>query len=517
HRVGRVYLKDAQYAYNHWGGRAKAEELEHRYPEVFEDMAKAEHPLFVHGLHTTTTEHAVSQTLDLASILKASQAISGEIVFDQLLSQLMTVLMENAGAQRGALILAQDDDLKIEAWAEVDKKPVTVLKNEYLEDAGDKLSLAIVHYVVRSRETVVTGRAEQSDYANDPYIVARQPKSILCFPVVSRGKFVGALYLENNLVSDAFTPERVEMLSLLSAQIAISLENSRLFTRLEESRDEITGWNQQLERKVKERTTDLIQAFEQLKELDHLKTDFLSMVSHELRTPITSIIGFASLIRRRLQELGGVMVETENGRQVTASQQIQQYVDIIQTESERLTNLINDLLDISQLESGKMEWRIEKVDFGELIEKAGTAVGSLLEQKNLAFISEIEPDLPVVLGDSERLMQVLINLLSNAVKFTDQGAITCRAFQCENGITVQVADTGVGIESHNYEEIFERFKQISGEKRGRPKGTGLGLPICKQIVEYHGGRIWVESEPGKGTVFSFFLPERQDNPRVFRT
>jgi CheY-like chemotaxis protein/anti-sigma regulatory factor (Ser/Thr protein kinase) len=168
--------------------------------------------------------------------------------------------------------------------------------------------------------------------------------------------------------------------------------------------------------------------------------------------------------------------------------------------------LINDVLDLTKIEAGKVEWKMEPLLMSEIVEQATAATLSLFEQKGLKLIKRIEDNLPVINGDKNRLMQVVINLISNAVKFTDEGSVTCAVKKAGSGVTLSVLDTGRGIALSDHEKVFEKFKQVGDTLTDKPSGTGLGLPICKQIVAHHGGRIWVESETGKGSNFSFTLP-----------
>lgn len=242
------------------------------------------------------------------------------------------------------------------------------------------------------------------------------------------------------------------------------------------------------------------------KEVDRMKTDFITTVSHELRTPLTSVLGFAKIIAKRFGEAIEPHLPGEDKRTSRAARQIQENLAIIVSEGERLTELINDVLDISKMEAGKIEWRMRQTDIGSLIRQAVASMRSLAEAKGLACVIQAPKDLPHALVDRDRIIQVLINLLSNALKFTPAGSITVSAEASQGRIFVSVADTGAGIPDKDQTHIFERFKQAGDTLTEKPKGTGLGLPICRYIVESHGGRIWVESEPGRGSVFHFTLP-----------
>jgi len=242
------------------------------------------------------------------------------------------------------------------------------------------------------------------------------------------------------------------------------------------------------------------------KEVDRMKTDFLSTVSHELRTPLTSVLGFARIIKKRMNEVILPLVKTEDRKIQKTIQQVGDNLEIILSEGERLTALINDVLDLAKMEAGKIEWKMEPMPVSEVLEQAAAAVSSLSEQKGLALRLDIAADLPLVIGDRNRLMQVVINLVSNAVKFTDSGSITCGAARRGDEIVISVHDTGMGIAIEDLPRVFEKFKQVGDTLTNKPKGTGLGLPICREIVARHGGRIWAESEPGRGSTFLFTVP-----------
>ncbi|GJQ50619.1 putative histidine kinase [Candidatus Kuenenia stuttgartiensis] len=279
---------------------------------------------------------------------------------------------------------------------------------------------------------------------------------------------------------------------------------------LKASYEKLEEYSHTLQQKVEDRTRELKDANQKLQDLDKAKSGFLSTVSHELRTPLTAIIGFTNIIKKRLDTFIFPQIETNAIKSQKAIQQIKENINIILSEGERLTNLINDVLDLAKIEAGKIEWKRHQTSVTEVIMNATAATTALIEQKGLALNVDIEKNIPDFYGDKNRFIQVVINLISNAIKFTDKGAISCYAKQTDNKIQVTVMDTGVGIAPENLEKIFDKFKQVGDTLTNKPGGTGLGLPICKQIVEYHGGSIHAESEPNKGTAFSFTIPLRAD-------
>ena len=261
---------------------------------------------------------------------------------------------------------------------------------------------------------------------------------------------------------------------------------------------------------LKEAELAMRQAKETAEAASQMKGTFLANVSHELRTPLTSVLGFAKIIKKRLDEVVFPVVPQGDKKVDRAVQQVNSNVDIIIAEGERLTSLINNVLDLAKIEAGKIDWNMVPVSIKELIERAAAATSSLFEVKPFKLTLEIEDGIPQIIGDHDRLLQVVINLISNASKFTDQGGITVRARRDDANVLVSVTDTGMGIAESDYGKVFEQFVQVGDTLTNKPKGTGLGLPISKQIVEHHGGRIWVESVLGKGSTFSFTLPISQE-------
>jgi CheY-like chemotaxis protein len=219
------------------------------------------------------------------------------------------------------------------------------------------------------------------------------------------------------------------------------------------------------------------------------------------------VLGFAKIIRKRLEEKIFPLTNTSDPKTEKTIHQVSENLDVVVSEGERLTTLINDVLDLAKIEAGKMEWNFENVSIAEVTERAIAATTSLFDQKSLVLEKNIETNLPDVTADRDKLIQVMVNLISNAVKFTPSGSVTCNVYEKNKEIIVGITDTGIGIAPEDHKAVFEQFKQVGGDTlTDKPKGTGLGLPICKEIVEHHGGRIWLESEQDKGSTFFFALP-----------
>jgi signal transduction histidine kinase len=266
--------------------------------------------------------------------------------------------------------------------------------------------------------------------------------------------------------------------------------------------------NAELESRVNERTQQLQEAYEDLKKLDTMKDAFLSSVSHELRTPLTSIRSFSEIL------LSYDEVAPEDRRE---------FLEIINSESERLTRLINDLLDLSRIESGKMVWHDDLMSLAEVIRETARTQHCALGEKSLRLTLDLPEDLPFVFADRDRIHQVVANLLGNAIKFSFEGGEIRmgaevfegkRSREASEWIKVSVSDEGVGIEEKDREFIFDKFRQgLTDHLTEKPKGTGLGLPICKEIVAYYDGNLWVESREGGGSTFFFTLPAVPESMR----
>ncbi|TNE87134.1 MAG: hypothetical protein EP330_19390 [Deltaproteobacteria bacterium] len=243
------------------------------------------------------------------------------------------------------------------------------------------------------------------------------------------------------------------------------------------------------------------------REIDRMKTDFIATVSHELRTPLTSVLGFAKVTRTRLDDRIAPHMPADDKKAMRAMNQVTGNIDIIIQEGKRLTALINDVLDISKMEAGRMEWRREPIEIQALIKRATDAAAAQFPKNGPVELRiDVADELPQIIGDHDRLLQVLLNLLSNAAKFTDTGHVTVRAQPSDSGVLLEVIDTGDGIEPSMRQAVFEKFKQVGDTLTDKPQGTGLGLPICRQIVHAHGGSIEVDGALGIGSIFRVRLP-----------
>jgi len=350
------------------------------------------------------------------------------------------------------------------------------------------------------------------DVDTDPHPANREFAAVLSVrdfvgtPLVTRGRSVGILAVDERRSGRGVDAADGPVLYTLGNLIAGALESARLYAELE-------AQNRALEARVAERTRELVGALAEAQDAraaaelaNETKSTFLSNVSHELRTPLTSVVGFARLTRKRLEDVVFPVVASDDPRVERAVRQTSDNLAIVVAEGERLTGLINDLLDLAKIEAGRFEFRMAPLDLRSVVDQACAATAALYEVAGLPLEVRQPAVAPTILGDRDRLVQVVINLLSNAVKFTPAGQVTIATSVAPGQVVVTVRDTGKGIPAEDRERVFEPFRQASDTMPDGPRGTGLGLPIARQIVEAHGGRMWLESEPGVGSAFSFSLP-----------
>jgi signal transduction histidine kinase len=282
----------------------------------------------------------------------------------------------------------------------------------------------------------------------------------------------------------------------LLCMFAVWQSNARVLDTMEQLRQS----ERELERKVEERTADLVASQRQLAvardealAANQHKSAFLANMSHELRTPLNAVIGFSEMLA---EKVFGELNEKQD-----------EYVADIHNSGKHLLSLINDILDLSKIEAGRLELAVSSFPFAEVIEGALVMTRERAFARGVEQVREIAPDLGEIEADERKVKQVLVNLLSNAVKFTDPGGtVTLRARRLEDGFELAVADTGVGIAPEEQPLVFDEFRQAGSDHERRAEGTGLGLALVKRLVELHGGSIRLESEPGRGSCFTFTLP-----------
>jgi signal transduction histidine kinase len=454
-----------------------------------------------------------SRLAELTTLNALGIAISSTLDLDALIDVSLEAIVRHLRFDRAVILLVDAERNVLTHGRTVGAAPELARIVEELETPVD-IEESLLGQLARS-----DGPMLFEDVDHDPFEPNRQfaqalgVTSFLGTPLVTKARTVGVLAVDNRLSGRDVSPSDGPLLYTLGSLIAGAIENARLYAEVEAQKAE-------LERRVAQRTAALADAIVEAQAAraaaeaaSDTKGQFLSNVSHELRTPLTSVIGFTKLVRKRLDEIVFPLLPAEavaaDPKVERAVRQIGDNLGIMVAEGERLTTLINDVLDLAKIEAGRIEWSDGPVDIGELAGRATAATSALFDQTGLALIVEVDDDLPRTRGDRDRLIQVLINLLSNAVKFTPAGSVTVRARREGDAIEVSVADTGIGIAPADHDRVWEQFGQAGTDTlTDKPRGTGLGLPISRQIVEHHGGRMWLESAPGAGSIFSFTLPVR---------
>jgi len=308
-------------------------------------------------------------------------------------------------------------------------------------------------------------------------------------PILTQNGIVGAVFVGNRSNAIPITEGDEELISILANQIGQSLDNARLF-------EEVFRARQVLETKVKNRTQELASALTEVENISKTKSDFISAVSHELRTPLTSIKGYASILMAG--KLGDI------------PDKVKERLGKINTHSDNLVKLINDLLDISRIESGKVEMNFGLCNLRNIVENIQDLLAPQLKEKEIQLDVKLSPATPETMMDRSQVERVFINLLSNAIKFTPPGGtISITSASDKEVITTEISDTGIGISQEDISRLFDEFYRVENKINQNVKGTGLGLALVKKIVEAHEGSIWITSEINEGTTFHFTLPIKQ--------
>ncbi|MBD2454159.1 AAA family ATPase [Nostoc sp. FACHB-87] len=531
-RIAQEYMIQAYYCYARWGAKAKVADLEKRYPQLLAPILQqtraafsTNETIFTLGTVTSTrsssSSTSVSDTLDLTAILKASQTISGEIELEKLLASLLSIVIETAGADKCVLMLLQDNHLLIQGAITQGTNPV-VLQSLAIEDSQD-IPQKLIYKVKNNQQTVVLLDAiADITFANDPYIIRQQPKSILCSPILNQGKLLGILYLENNLAKGAFTSERVELLNLLCAQAAISLENAQLYQRSQE-------YAQQLEQALQ----DLQQAQLQMVQTEKMSAlgNLVAGVAHEMNNPLGFIAAtlkqakptFADIIEHlkiyqetlpdKTEEI--LDHEAEIDLEYTI-EDLPKMLDSMTMACDRLKNISTSLRTFSRADRDyKVPFNLhEGIDSTILILKHRLKAN---EQRPAIEVVTNYANLPQLECFPGQLNQVFMNILANAIDALDESnhgrsfaeiqahpnQITITTSIADKFVKISIADNGKGMSAEVKHKIFDHLFTT----KGVGKGTGLGLAIARQIIEEkHGGKITVNSILGEGTEFIISLP-----------
>lgn len=467
-KISALYFKESCYAYFNWGALSKIEDIKYRYSNISEEFKQIFTSYQKDGNNVKLSSSETLGNIDLRTVIETSQAISEEIIRDKLLNKILEYLIELAGATQAYLILYRDENLYIEATASMNSSPIVKIKTELIKNRND-IPHSILNYIFRTKENVVINDTREEHKENyNLEIYFNLPKSLLGMPIISQGKLIGIVYLENDLVYDAFKENHLETIRILCAQAAISLENAYLYEDLQQS-----------------------QAREQAeREINELKSRFISMTSHEFRTPLTAILGTTELIKHYGQGW-------DTNKQHT-------YLDRIQKNVKHMTGLLDDVLVLSKAD-------VNKVEFNPKLINLEVFCSSLVEefQLNTKRDQQIEFEFfwnqHEVYSDEKILRQILSNLLSNAIKYSPES--TSVRFQVnvnEEEATFFIKDQGIGIPEADQQHLFESFHRATNV--GQIQGTGLGLAIVKKSVELHRGTIDFESIADQGTTFIVKLP-----------
>ena len=528
--IGPIYMRKAHYGYKMWGAKRKVQQLEKSYAWLLTGARSVASIIDTQiATNSGATGSSSTNALDLTTVLKSSQAISGEIDLHKLLTKLIQIVIENAGAERGYLILEQEGKWLIQAKGTINqnqtgkqaKNKVEVLQAIPLEKTQDKalISTAIVNLVVRTGESVVLGdAAHEGPFTTDPVIAKLQPKSLLCMPLINQGQVSGILYLENNLSTNAFTPDRLTLLKLLSSQMAMSLDNAVLYDDLQQHRDH-------LEDLVSERTAELTQTLDNLKATQEQLIESEKMaalgglvagVAHEINTPVGIGITAASSLENETK----LFVEAcRTGLKRSA---LKTYIKTA-TQSSQL--ILNNLRRAAKLVHSFKQVAVDQTS----LEKRSFGVKGYLE----STLSSLEPKLKQnrfgsknshglkgfitlkVTGDdnltlhsypgafSQVITNLVMNSLTHAYKSGEKGVLSFELTSDENRLYLKYSDDGCGIPPENLSRIFEPFFTTARNQGG----TGLGLHIVYNLVTQKlAGTIRCESEVGVGTTFFIDLP-----------
>ncbi|MEG4047881.1 AAA family ATPase [Microcoleus sp. Pol17_C1] len=540
-KVAQAYMQEAYYCYARWGAKAKIDDLEKRYPQLLAPILQAIENRFViretrlHPINKSSilpqrfqtiisSSNSIYETLDFAAILKASQTLSSEIKLEKLLAGLMSVVMENAGAKKAVLLLLKDGNLAIEAVASFNQDVISI---SVPLSARDEFPSAVVNYVKRTWKTVVFDNAAvQNDFIADQYLMEKKPKSVLCAPILNQGKLIGLLYLENNLTIGAFTEDRTEIIQLLCAQAAISIENARLYQQSQ-------AYAEELERSL----LDLQQAQLQIVQSEKMSAlgNLVTGIAHEINNPVgfisgnieeatttlKDVISHLKLYQEKLPNPGEEIEEDAEDIDLEyALEDLPKMLLSMKVGCDRIRGISTSLRTFSRADKDyKVPFNIhEGIDSTILILKHRLKAN---EHHPAIEVVTDYGNLPPIECFPGQLNQVFMNLLANAIdalEESNQGrsfqalktnpyCITVRTSQSDDRhIKIQIADNGAGMTEAVKKRIFDHLFTT----KAVGKGTGLGLAIARQIVvETHGGTINVNSTLGGGSEFEIVLPIRK--------
>jgi signal transduction histidine kinase len=419
--------------------------------------------------------HELAQSVaELRALGEVSQAVNSTLDLTEVLDTIVTKAVQLSDTDAGAIYDYDEttSEFGLRSTYGMDEGLIAAIKERHVHigDAG------IGHAAAQRAPLQI------ADVNNEPatevldVVVRAGFRALLFVPLLGADRIVGALVVRRKRPGE-FPKQTIDLLQTFAAQSVLAIQNARLFHEIEDKS-------------------------RQLEVASQHKSQFLANMSHELRTPLNAILGYTELI------LDNIYGETPT--------KMRGVLERVQRNGKHLLGLINDVLDLSKIEAGQLTLALSDYSLKEVVHSVFAAVESLANEKKLALRVDVPNNLPVGRGDERRLTQVLLNLVGNAIKFTDQGEVAIKASAMNGAYTLSVCDTGPGISAADQAKIFEEFQQADSSATKKKGGTGLGLSIARRIIELHGGRIWVESEIGKGATFSINLPVKVEQQRAER-
>jgi len=474
-RIAVSYMQGAYHCYEKWGADVKILWLRDQYRQIIatSHISNQEERIATFTV-TSSASLAKSSQLDLMTVIKSSMAMTKEIILDDFLMKMMKIVIENAGAQRGYLLFHENDYWTVKTMGTVDRGEVRVTKNIPIGFERE-IPQTLVDYVARTRKEVVLDSAVHNGlFTNDEYVVKNKPKSIICLPVIHQGKISCILYLENNLIFGAFTPDRLATLNIMGAQAGISLRNSQLYEELEATIEKL-----HTEMEKRKETQQQLLHVEKLTAIGRLTAS----IAHEFGNPLTGIRFLLSDILKR----------------VNFNSEDKKLLNVGLEECDRMRSLIRKLNKFNRpsLEKRKL------VDIHHIIENVLLFQKKYLESKKITLVRQFDTTIPKIIAVEDQITQVFINLIINAADATPKegGTVTISTTSDSEVLQIAIKDTGSGISEKNHKLIFEPFFSTKTED-----GTGLGLSNSYIIINNHGGSITVSSKPGHGATFTITLP-----------
>jgi signal transduction histidine kinase/CheY-like chemotaxis protein len=401
----------------------------------------------------------------LIPLYELSKAFMGMTNLEQLLNEIVEVSCRETGADRASLMLLNEDGETMTIQAAVG------LPQEVVETTSIRLGEGISGIVAQRREPVVLDSGAPPSGEFKRLMKLDLISSAICVPLTVRQELIGVLNLSKlGRNTSPFTAGSLELASVLAGQSAIAIKNARLFAETQ-------------------------RAYSELKKLDKLKSEFINIASHELRTPLTVLLGYAALLDEQADET------------------TKRYTQSVIQSANRLNELVTDMLNLRYLEAGEMELQLQPLEVSAVAEAVVHELGLLAEEKAQLITIDVPSDTPVVWADARKMHLILSSLVSNAIKFTPQGGeIKIAAAMSEDQLTVSVRDTGIGIPAEELDRLFDRFYQVGESLRREHQGLGLGLSIAKELVKLHQGKVWLESEVGKGSAAFFTISRHLTAP-----